>query len=153
MALYENLAYGVNISYPEEWIAQEPDPNDLGIVVGFLAPGEDPNNPQDYVTVQIQSLPADQKITLDQYTQSVIRSLKSSYPDFALLAQANMVLANQPGNVMVYTVTSEKTLYQIMLAETIKENKAYIITYYALADRYSEFENDANRMINSFGLI
>jgi len=64
-----------------------------------------------------------------------------------------MVLANQPGNVMVYTVTSEKTLYQIMLAETIKENKAYIITYYALADRYSEFENDAKRMINSFELI
>jgi len=53
MALYENLAYGVNISYPEEWIAQEPDPNDLGIVVGFLAPGEDPNNPQDYLDLLI----------------------------------------------------------------------------------------------------
>jgi len=64
--VYENSTYGFSISYPAGWIAKEADPNSMGMVVGFLAPGEDVNNPMDYVTVQTESLPSDQQITLDQ---------------------------------------------------------------------------------------
>lgn len=37
MLLYESLQYGIDLSYPADWIAQEPDINDAGIIVGFLA--------------------------------------------------------------------------------------------------------------------
>ena len=36
MQLYENAEYGFSMSYPSVWIVQEADPNEEGIVVGFL---------------------------------------------------------------------------------------------------------------------
>jgi hypothetical protein len=64
MQLYENAENGFAFSYPSGWIAKEPGPNELGIVIGFLAPGEDIDNAQNYVTLQIEDLPANQDITL-----------------------------------------------------------------------------------------
>ncbi len=40
LLLYENPQYGFSVAYPSDWTAEEPDPNELGIVAGFLAPGE-----------------------------------------------------------------------------------------------------------------
>ena len=36
---YENYDYGFELIYPADWIEQEVEPNDQGIIVGFLAPG------------------------------------------------------------------------------------------------------------------
>jgi hypothetical protein len=55
--------------------------------------------------------------------------------------------------VIAYGLTVDQTAYQVLLAYTIKDEKAYIITYYALADKYPEFEDAAKGMINSFSLI
>jgi hypothetical protein len=45
MLLYDNSQYGFSVSYPSDWSAEEPDPNELGIVTGFLAPGESIDDP------------------------------------------------------------------------------------------------------------
>jgi hypothetical protein len=147
---YENANYGFAMSYPSDWTAQEPDPNALGIVTGFLAPGEDFDDPLDYVTVQIEKLPSDQTISLDYYTQMVLSNLNSSYPDFQSLAEGDMQLSDQPAHVLAYTVTVDQVPYQVLLAYTILNDKAYILTYNALAGRYSQYEDDAKEMINSF---
>jgi hypothetical protein len=153
LQLYENAQYGFAVSYPPDWIAHEPDANELGMVVGFLAPDEDIDDPLDYVTVQIESLPADQKINLDYYTQAVLSNLKSSYPDFQSLAEGDMQLSDQPAHVLAYSATVDQTPYQVLVAYTIRDDKAYIVTYYALADRYSQYEDDAKEMINSFDFL
>lgn len=150
MLLYENGEHGFSVAYPSAWTAQEPDPNDLGVVVGFLAPGEDIDDPNNYITVQTEVLPAG--ITLEGYTEAVLANLRSSYPDFELLAETDMKISDGPGHVIAYGVTVEDTAYQVLLAYTIRGEKAYIITYYALAESYAQFEDDAKRMINSFTL-
>ncbi|MDQ1312831.1 MAG: hypothetical protein QG605_1370, partial [Euryarchaeota archaeon] len=43
--LYENYDYGFELIYPADWIEQEAEANDQGMIVGFLAPGEDVDNP------------------------------------------------------------------------------------------------------------
>ena len=58
MQLYENAENNFRVSYPSGWIAKDADANDLGIVAGFLAPGEDMNNPSIYVSLQVEALPA-----------------------------------------------------------------------------------------------
>jgi len=151
MLLYENSQYGFSVSYPSDWTAEEPDPNELGIVAGFLAPGESIDDPLNYVTVQIEDLPAG--TTLSGYTQAVLTNLRSSYPDFQLLAEGEMIISEEPAHVIAYAVTVDLTAYQVLLAYTIKDEKAYVITYYALADSYAEFEDAAKGMINSFSLI
>jgi hypothetical protein len=83
----------------------------------------------------------------------VLTNLQSSYPDFQLLAEGEMIISEEPAHVIAYGVTVDLTAYQVLLAYTIKDDRAYIITYYALADRYAEFEDAAKMMINSFSLI
>jgi hypothetical protein len=151
-ALYENMTYGFKMVYPNDWIMQEAAPNNMGLVAGFLAPGEDMDNPLDYVTVQIEDLPPEQKVTLDKYTESVLKNLKSTYPDFQILSEDNMIISGETAHVIVYSVTNQQTPYQIMLAYVIRDNRAYVITYYSLAEKYSNFENAAKEMINSFEL-
>ncbi|UEC43637.1 MAG: conserved exported protein of unknown function [Methanothrix sp.] len=150
MLLYENGEHGFSVAYPSSWRAEEPDPNDLGVVVGFLAPDEDIDDPKNYVTVQFEVLPAG--LTLEGYTEAILTNLRGSYPDFELLAEADMKISDGPGHVIAYGVTVEGTAYQVLLAYTIRGDKAYIITYYALAESYAQFEDDAKRMINSFTL-
>jgi serine/threonine-protein kinase len=151
MLLYENSQYGFSVSYPSDWSAEEPDPNELGIVAGFLAPGESIDDPLNYVTVQIEDLPAG--TTLSGYTQAVLTNLQSTYPDFQLLAESGMIISEEQAHVIAYAVTVDLTAYQVLLAYTIKDDRAYIVTYYALADSYAEFEDAAKMMINSFSLI
>ncbi len=150
--LYENATYGFEIAYTDDWTVQEAEPNDMGLVVGFLAPGEDIDNPLDYVIVQIEDLPPEQKVTLDTYTRSVLNNLKSSYQDFQDLSEDDTIISGEAAHVIVYSVTLQQTPYQIMLAYVIKDNRAYVMSYYSLADRYSDFENAAREMINSFEL-
>lgn len=153
MQLYENAENGFAFSYPSGWIAKEPDSNELGIVVGFLAPGEDIDNAQNYVTLQIENLPANQDITLEQYTNFVLKNLKGSYSDFQSLAEGDMLLSNNPAHVLAYSATIDQMPYQILLAYTIKDKRAYVATYYALADSYVQYENDAKEIINSFKFL
>ena len=153
MLLYENREFGFSITYPSGWIAEEPEPNELGMVAGFLAPGEDIDNAQNYVTLQIEELPANQDIKLEQYTNSVLQNLEGSYSDFQLLAEGDMLLSDQPAQVLAYSATIDQIPYQILLAYTIKDKRAYIVTFYALTDSYMQYENDAKEIINSFEFL
>lgn len=150
--LYENTTYGFMITYPNDWTMQEAEPNNMGLVAGFLAPDEDMDNPMVYVTVQIEDLPPEQNITLNEYTESILKNLESTYPDFQILTEGDMIMSGETAHVIAYSVTDQQTPYQILLAYVIRDNRAYIITYYALAEKYSNLENAAKEMINSFEL-
>ncbi len=148
---YENTTYGFSMSYPAGWMAEEAEPNSMSMVVGFLAPGEDIDNPMNYVTVQIENLPPSQKIALDEYTSAVIGNLKSSYNDFKLLTTKEITLGDLPGKELLYTIDNEGTPYEILLQYTIKDNMAYVLTYYAKEDSYVQLEDGAREILSSFG--
>jgi hypothetical protein len=149
--IYENSTYGFSMSYPAGWIVQEAEPNSMDMVVGFLAPGEDINNPANYVTAQIENLPASQKIALNEYTSAVISSVKSSYKDFKLLATKDLTLGDLPGKELLYTIDNKGAPYEILLQYAIKDNKAYVLTYYAQEDSYAQIEDGARVIMSSFG--
>ena len=107
--IYENSTYGFSMSYPAGWVVEEAEPNSLGMVVGFLAPGGDINNPTNYITAQIENLPASQKIALNEYSSAVISSLTSTYKDFKLLATKDLTLGDLPGKELLYTIDNEGT--------------------------------------------
>jgi serine/threonine-protein kinase len=147
---YENLSYGFKMGYPQDWTMKEAEPNNMNMVVGFLGPGEDMAKPMNYVVVQVQSLPAKQNISLDQYGQTVVNNLKKTYNDFNLLSTNNINISNSPAKELVYTFSSNKSPYKLMLAYTMQNNKAYVITYCASPSKYAEFEGGAKTMISSF---
>ena len=112
--LYENMTYGLKMVYPNDWTVQEAAPNNMGLVAGFLAPGEDMNNPMDYVTVQIENLPPEQNITLDEYTGSILKNLESTYPDFQILSEGDMIMSGETAHVIA--VFCDRT------ADTLSDN-------------------------------
>lgn len=141
------------MDYPQDWKMKEPEANNMNIVVGFLAPGEDMANPSNYVIIQVENLPATQTITLDQYGQAVMTNLKKTYPDFNLISTDNIDISNNPAKELVYTLSINQAPYKETLAYTIQNNKAYLISYYASPDRYPEFEGVVEKMIGSFNFI
>lgn len=149
MLLYENVQYGFGMSHPINWIVQEPDANDQGIVVGFLAPGEDVNSPATYLLVQIEKLPSGQKITLEQYGQAVQRNLKAAMPDLKILTESDISIGGQPGHAIVYNLASQDVTFRVLKAWTLRGEKAYAFTYNAPDDRYDESAGDISKMIGS----
>ncbi|MCX6675668.1 MAG: PsbP-related protein [Methanothrix sp.] len=149
MQLYENVQNGFSLSYPAGWIAQEAGPNDQGIVVGFLAPGEDVNAPSIYVVVQIEKLPAGQKLTLQQYTQSALNNFKTSQPNLAIQNETEISIGDTPGHAIAYNLSSSGVEYDVVNAWTVKGDRAFIFTYNTPSDRYDEFAGDVDKIIGS----
>jgi hypothetical protein len=149
MKLYENAEHGFKMSYPSNWVAQEPDANDLGIVVGFLAPEEDVNNPAVYIYLQVENLPVGQKITLEQYSQAVLSSLNNSMPGLKIITENDIFIDDLPGHAVVYDLVSEGTTYRVLKAWTIRGEKAFAFTYNAPLDRYDAIAGYASKIIGS----
>jgi len=150
MDAYENSTYGFTMSYPLGWLSKELGANDLGMVVGFLAPGEDVDNPTSYVTMQMESLPSDQQITLDNYTSAITSNLKSAYKSFKLLSKRNISVSSLPGKEILYTLDDSGAPYEILLQYTVQGDKAYVLSYYAPEESYTQFEDGARAIMGSF---
>lgn len=149
LSLYENAENGFSLSYPAGWIAQEADPNEEGIVVGFLAPGEDVDAPEVYVFLQIEKLQAKQMVTLKQYTQLALNSLKKAQPNLAIRNETEISIGDAPGYAIEYSLSSDGVKHDVVNAWTVKGDKAFIFTYNAPSGRYDEFAGDAEKIIGS----
>ena len=146
---YENPEYNFTLSYPSSWTAEDAEENDMGIVTGFLAPGEDINNPSVYVTLQRESLPAGMNLTLEQYGQAALNSLREAMPDLNIVAESDISIGEKTGHAVAYDLQSEGMDFRVLKAWMVQGDAAYIMTYNAPADRYDEFAEDASTIIGS----
>jgi hypothetical protein len=146
--LYGNQDLGFRMKYLDGWLKKEADPNNAGLIVGFLAPGEDLNdpNPQNYLVVQYEELP--QVLTVDQYTQASLDSVRIAHPDFRILSDQKITISSLPGRRLEYTINQGS--YQVLQEFVIKDQSAYLLTFNALANQYPKLEGDATKIISSF---
>lgn len=150
MLLYENSQYGIQLSYPADWIAQEPEPNGAGIIVGFLAPEEDIDDPTVYLLVQNEELPVGEEVTVEQYSQAALRILNESLPDLEVLKESDITIGEFPGHAIVYNLESEDMTIRVLKAWTVVGEDAYVFTYNAPDELYDQFAGDAADIIDSF---
>jgi len=146
---YENSEYDFSVTYPSSWMAEDADENDMGIVAGFLAPGDDMDNPSTYVTMQVEALPAGMNLTLEQYGQAALSSLKESLPDLQILEESDIAIGEKVGHAIVYDLNSDGMDFKVLKAWMVEGDEAYIMTYNAPADQYDEFAKDASTIIGS----
>ncbi len=146
---YENSEYDFSVTYPSSWIAEDADENDMGIVAGFLAPGDDMDNPSTYVTMQVEALPAGMNLTLEQYGQAAMSSLKEALPDLQILEESDIAIGQKVGHAIVYDLNSDGMDFKVLKAWMVEGDEAYIMTYNAPADQYDEFAKDASTIIGS----
>lgn len=136
---YDNPTFGVRIQYPSDWgrldlsfLQQSADIDFYPLADTSLAKN---------VKIQVNNLPS-RNMTLEEYTNSQINPLEER-----LLESNTTTLAGIPGYEIVFTSLQGLKTMQVW---TIKNEKAYIISYVAQEEDYEKELQVAQKMIDSF---
>jgi hypothetical protein len=133
---------GFSIMYPSDW--GKPQELDDGFV-GFATPAK---NESENLNVQVVNLSASD--TLDTVTQDVI-SNSQGYDDFNEIMAHNTTLTGLPAYKIVFTATTDDgDQLKALQTWTVKDDKAYIITYQGAPSNYEKYLSAAQEMIDSF---
>jgi eukaryotic-like serine/threonine-protein kinase len=139
-ATYENPKFGIRVQYPSDW--GRLDLSFLGASADIdFYPLDDTSGTKD-VRIQVKALPL-QNMTLEQYTNTQLNSIEGQ-----ILGSNATTLANLPAHEIIFTNIGLKT----MQVWTLKDDKAYAITYIAEEEDYENDIQIAQRMIESFGI-
>jgi serine/threonine-protein kinase len=137
--IYDNPTFGVRIQYPSDWgrldLSFLQDSADIDFYP--LADTSLAKN----LKIQVKNLPF-HNMTLEEYTNSQINPLEEK-----LLESNTTTLAGIPGYEIVFTSVQGLKTMQVW---TIKDDKAYIITYVAKEEDYENDLQVAEKMIDSF---
>jgi serine/threonine-protein kinase len=147
LSTYDNSAYGIRINYPSGWAKGE---QLMGAVVTFLSPKESATDIfQENLNVVVQDLSL-HPMTLEEYTELSVGQLRRLITDLNIVDSSATTLAGSPAHKVI--CTGRQGIYDLkwMVVWTIKNNKAYVITYTAEVGKYSDFLDTANEMISSF---
>lgn len=168
---YKNNAFEFIISYPTGWEAKEK----IGsAIVAFIKPRAELSDFfQETVAITVDDLTG--PVTLSQYTEAAIEQIKAigRSKDVALdiLESSAVKIGGRPGHRLVYVLTQygippelaqqegmsslqdPGTSVQMMLVWTIRDERAYLLTYVALKEKYNAGVKDVEEMIRSFKFI
>ena len=148
--LYENYGYEIRIRYPHTWEIQEIESQ--GTVARFLLPNYSASDsfvPSIIVMVEDLRKP----MSLDEYTNSATKEITRFVANVEIIDSRSATLAKRRGHKIVYTGQDDGRIWQRLQFWTLKNNKAYIITYEAETSKSAKFLKTAQQMIDSFEII
>jgi eukaryotic-like serine/threonine-protein kinase len=153
---YVNLTYKFEIRYPDNWKLANltnqdstiQDPIDR-VVNKFQAPSEKKQDISlEILEVRIEDL--SQPTTLDAYTTTSIEAIIKFLPKASIIDSIPVVIDNSNAHKVVYIcVQNERQLKKITLW-TIKNSKAYSLTFTSEMDKFDLFKETVERMMQSF---
>ena len=144
---YQDSVYGIKIQYPKEWTVHE-KAEGVGVVAFRSPPKGSMDAFQENLNIVVQDL-GGRSIPLMQFSEMAINQLRQMYSNVEILESEPMVLSGKAGHKVEYIVRAELKI-KILQVWTIKNYKAYIITFSADADHYQDYSTTAWNMINSF---
>jgi serine/threonine-protein kinase len=147
---YDNPADGVRIKYPNDWTKNS---QATGAIVAFSSPQPNASNPPSAALGVTTEDLSTQPMTLAEYSELSIGNLKQSIPNAEILDSSETTLDGNSAHKIVYTVTQGQSTFEFMQIWTIKDNTAYIISYVADINKYNDFLDTAQEMINSFEIL
>jgi len=144
---YESYTYGIRMKYPIDWTKEE---QFLGLVVSFFSPQESASDDfLENLNVVVEDLFV-QPMTIDEYTELSIDQVKKIVTDISAIDSSFTTLDGNSARKLVYS--GKQGIYDIKYMQilTIKDNKAYVITYTAEINKYTYFLGRIQEMVNSF---
>jgi hypothetical protein len=130
---------GFSIAYPSDW--SKPQEQNNGSLVIFTTPA---NNETENLNVQVIT-----RDTLENVTKEGT-SIAQENDDFKQIEATNTTLAGLPAYKIVYTATIDGNQLKVLQTWTVKDGKAYIITYKGAPANYDTYLSAAQKMIDSF---
>jgi hypothetical protein len=147
---YTDAGNGFTIKYPPDWEEQQ---SPEGAAVAFLAPKEDTTDRfRENINVLIQSLP-DPDMSLQEYTDLSTRQGPQLIEGFKVLDQDEISVGGHAANRVHYTGGISGNDFEWEAVWLVEGGKAYVITFTASPDRFSDYIERARAALNSFQLI
>lgn len=149
-SVYENPTRDFSVSYPEPWSKQNRDDFFAEGVV-FFSPVEDKSDQfREQVSVLIENLSSD--VSLSEYTSESLAQIKElSDPNVSEAQPVN--LGEQEGRQVIYSGEENGRPVRRMQTWSIKDRRAYVITYTAEPDSYDNYLPMVEKMIESFATV
>jgi serine/threonine-protein kinase len=144
---YKDNILGIKIDYPSGWIHEL----HAGGLLTFLPSHEGYTNTYPAgLGITVAHLKT-KNLTLSEITKIQIKNLTQNHPDFRPLESTDFRLAGNLAHKIVFSATDRmKHERKSMQIWTIKEDKAYLITYKAEPMQYSKYLPTIQKMVESF---
>lgn len=143
---YQNSTAGINMKYPQSWERQDINNPLTGEVVAFLSPKQsNVDKFQEKLTISVEEFSG----TLDEFTDSSKKDISNHLTEANIINTSERNLAYQRANQLVFTGKDGNNRLKNWQVLTLRNYKAYIITYTAEIDNYDAFSQKAETMINS----
>lgn len=148
LATYDNTAKGIKMKYPDNWTKQEESNAVTQEVVKFISPKEgDADKFQERLIVTVESTTNNK--TLDEYTKLSKQEILKLDKNAKIAQEGESTLAGKNGYRVVYTTKEGNQEFKKLNVWTMKNDKAYLITYEAEAGKYEQFLPVVEKMIKS----
>ncbi|AFZ02624.1 serine/threonine-protein kinase [Calothrix sp. PCC 6303] len=145
--------YGISIQRPKTWQPEERPDRITGNVVRFISPlVNNTDKYQENVNLVVQDL-SENRSTLEQFTPFRLDVIKQSSPNIKIIQEGQQKLANIDAYQVTYTLQEDSMSLERLQIWTVKDRKAYILTYTAEPNQYSASLPTVKQMINSFQII
>lgn len=142
---YENTKLKLSIQYPSSWQKEER----LNDFVTFKAPIVDSSQYKSPAGLGISSLSVS-NVALATITNVHLKNITNNLKDFQLVESSDTVLAdNRPAKKIIFTATDYGEKKQALQLITKNNDKVYLITYKANADKYEQYFPTIQKMLNS----
>ena len=145
---YQNAKHQLQISYPATWSMKEAY---MGTVVVFSAPPDSSDDQfAENINIVTEDLSRFPGMTIEQYVEHGKITLSKIATDFILISNQPITIANIKARVLTFTAT--QGIYKLQFRQTslIVNNMAYVITFTAEEDKFSQYESIAKSITNSF---
>ncbi|MGH7998658.1 MAG: PsbP-related protein, partial [Brasilonema sp.] len=140
--------FGIRMRYPKTWGIQKIEDRFTGDVAKLFPRQKiDSKSFQPEVSVEIQDLK--KTISLPDYTNSRVNEITQFLTSPRIHESHSAKLANLPAQEVIYTGKQEQYNVKMMAVWTVKDSRAYIMTYTAEESQYDAFLETAQAMINS----
>jgi serine/threonine-protein kinase len=143
---YENSTEKLKIRYPQSWNRQDINNRITGELVTFISPKQnDVDNFQEKLTITVEDFSG----TLQEFTQTSVKDINNNLVDAKIINTSEQIVANKQGEALEYVGKDGNNNLKSLQVFTLKNGKAYVITYTAKVDNYNDFLDVAETMIKS----
>lgn len=151
---YENANDGVQMTYLSNWkLSTETNDLILGKVAKFTPKSVAVKGGFAEVTIEVIKLR--KPMTLAEYTTESVAQIIEYMPRAKILRSNPVMLGERPAHEVIYTGKDEEQQVTLKAWQvwTIRNDRAYVITYIADEVLYDRFVKDFQRILDSFTFV
>ncbi|RCJ25635.1 hypothetical protein A6770_27550 [Nostoc minutum NIES-26] len=153
---YEEPKSGITIKYPSDnWQPIKPGDDFGGEIVQFIPKNQKQVNSCNLeITINVNDL-SQQMLSLEEYKNLAVQKIKNNNPNQQVIddSKPSTTLSDFNAYKLIYTRQEGECKLKVTEVGTVRNGKAYFITFTAESAKYSQYLPTAEAMIQSFKII